>query len=534
MTRLELARLIMDPWWFILRLRIVTKTGRLVTFKDIGLFPEQEQTLRALIDGGDVLVEKSRQMGITTIVVAFCLWKVITARSSYNVLMVMHEHTSTLRFAQQLRVHIKHLPPSIRPVILVDNSSEITLKVGNHISMIRFTMAGGRSGAKGFTFRLIALSEAAHYPMGSSAHRKADPEAEGVDKEFYTSARSTLPTRDVDPEARLVIESTPGPPYGLYHDLVKATQQGGTEVDAAWTFLFFPWYKFPQYRREVPEGFEVTSEEQELLGTHPEMTMENIAFRRHKLDVEGYSLRKFRKDFPTTWSEPFLVSGGVWFDAEVINALSLRLPPGPPTGLRVYQPPRHGAMYFHGYDASGGTQNDSGVLTVLNKAAEQCLVWSSDHHQPRQQAEMIKDIWLQYPGIVLVECGNKYGNAVVERLIELGVTVYVDQYGDRFTTTKSTKATLMDYARHEVNEQLVDIEDPPTVMELGKFREFPDGTLAAEAGFHDDHVMSLAFALWCGRRHFPADRWRENTADGTVAERVAVLRKRGIRFGRRR
>lgn len=501
-----LAERMRDPVWLAGRLTIVTKNGE--TRRLEPRFAEQRVCGEAFRRSHNILVEKPRQIGSTTEWVALFTALMISqglAGRSYNVLAVMHEYASVARFTQQVRNHIAFLPDELRPTIVFENTKEVAFRIGRVESYFKTTMAGGRGQGRSRTFQGVLLSEAGLYPRGSSAQGGR----QGVDEEVYAAITSTMPTPEVEPWVRLVIESTCGPPTGLYYNLVKRAQD--PKVAREWAFLFFPWYRFEQYRRPVDlEAEPLTADEAALLARTPGMTPENIGFRRYLIQSKSYSERMFRQEYPTTWDEPFLLTTSMWFNLERIAEHAAKLDQSlqRPEGLRRFHGFEAGHMYYIGVDASGGTGGDYATIVVVRDDAVVVAVWGANVLAPRAQGDMLARLSVEYGNAIAnVEVGNVWGRAVWKRARDLGVPLWFDEQGREFVTDPRTKAAVMDWMRHLVDRKFITLNDAVLVDECSHIREQTDGTIRADQGHHDDHVMGCALALWAARATITA-RWQ--------------------------
>lgn len=523
----EWHRNIHDPMWFVPRLNIRTKDGQRRSIHP--LFPEQVECIKAFQQYNNILVEKPRQIGSTTIWVALFFHRMLTCGSEYDVLAVMHEYSAVSRFTRQVRQHIKMLPRELRPTVLRAGDKEVRIRVGKNESSFCTTMAGGRGQGRGNTFRGGLLSEAGRYPRGSSAQGGNT----GIDEEAYGSFDSTMPTPDVDPLVSQVIESTCGPPAGLFYNLVRSSQErdevaeaiqrvddAALGTDHEWKFMFFPWFKFPQYRSEWKKGWKLDADEAELMRKFaPQgMTLENLAFRRYKLITKRVSPRVFRTEYPVTWDEPFKLVGTMWFNLTIVADMirKTKKTDNPLTGLRRYV--AFDAQYGHwiGVDASGGTLGDNFVAAVLRDDGKICAVMSSNELTPTEQGEAVARLSSEFGGCVAnVEVGNVWGRAVWNTCQGLGVPLWTTDEGDDFVTDKSTKAVIMDWARVMVERGLITGNDLVFLAELEHVREQPGGKIGADVGYHDDHVVAVALALWAGRAAMTA-RWRKAARSSKV------------------
>lgn len=498
-----------DPGWFVRRLFITTKQGELRQLHP--LFDEQVQCVDAFRGHNLILAEKPRQVGSTTVWVALFFWRMLTARSSYDVLAVMHEYASVARFTMQFRQHVHMLPRALRPNVVLDNTKEIRIRVAGAESSFRTTMAGGRGQGRSFSYRGVLFSEAGLYPRGSSA-RGVGGDVEGLDEAVYAAIAATMPPPHLDPLVRVVVESTVDAAGGLFYKLVHRA----VKPDSGWAFLFFPWYKFAQYTMVPPPTFKPTPEEKGLL-TIPGMTLGNIMWRRYMLEVKGYGLRRFRKEFPTTWDEPFLLAAGMWFDiAKIRRKLDAQTTPMASEGYRRIIPYDPGRPHFLGVDTSGGTGGDSAVITVVRDDCKVVAVWSSNLTPAREQAEMVSRMSAEHGGAqALIESGNVHGHAVIARAMDLGVPLWLDDQGKDFVATSRANASLMDWMKYLLDGDMLDVADTMTLEECMHVREQRGGKIEADQGYHDDHVDGLALALWCARATI-ISRWAKKDESGTL------------------
>lgn len=461
----------------------------------MNLHDEQSDLLAALIAYNQVCVLKPRQIGSTTIVLAYLLWRAITDGVAFDVLSVAHEHRAVGRCNRQLRQFILRMPEVLRPKILVDNSSELTICPSPGVECsLRQTMAGGRDQGRSYSYRGGHLTEVGYYPRGSAALAGS-----AIDEDVFASVTQTMPEPQDDPGMRLVIESTANGPVGLFHKTVRTA----IESDE-WKFLFFPWFKFRKYARRVPAGFELMPEEQELLRLHAHegMSLENIAYRRFRVHDQGIGPTRFRKEYPSTWMEPFLVSGGMWFNPEILNALLAKVPKrwrDRPDGDRTFIPYDARFRHYIGVDTSGGVGRDNAVIQVIRDDFAQAHVFSSNTMGSIPLAEKCARISIAYGRAPVLCERNNHGKAFLDRAETLGVNLWKDKNRNDWWTDERTKAMVYDWCRALINQGHATLSDEVTLRECLQIREQPTGAIEADEGFHDDHPMALCLALWNGR-----------------------------------
>ena len=108
-----LDEILIDPVAFVRRLTIKDKNGKLVRFGDV-ITSEQIELIRALQQHKRIIVVKARQMGISTVVRAFCFWQALTSRDSVNTAVVSNKERSALNLLDIDRRFYNKLPKSLQ------------------------------------------------------------------------------------------------------------------------------------------------------------------------------------------------------------------------------------------------------------------------------------------------------------------------------------------------------------------------------------------------------------------------------------
>ena len=503
----------MDPHnceWFVKRLGIIDQYGIRNTLHD--LRPEQLEFVDAFQKYQRICVLKPRQIGMTTIVTACLFWKAYTSNEPIGTLAITHEAEACGRINMMLKNFHRTLPPQLRCTLLKDNMKGI--QFGHNEAMFRQLMAGGRSQARAFTFQNLHCTEMGLWPKGSSAR-----EGNSVDEDVWASALATIHQSD---NTHVIIESTADGPSGVFYKMVKTSRESHL-----WKFLFFPWHMFEEYQTDVPPNWEMTEYEKELkeLG----LTERQIAWRRMKIYDEGYGLLRFRREYPMNWEEPFLLSGGMWFDTEKLNHIINRIPAArmnDESDLVIYEPHKPQYKYFIGGDAAGGTERDWSVWQVLRDDLTQVAVYRSKKVKPRQFAEAGAKLSAKYGRCPVLCESNSYGKTVIKRMTELGTRLWKDSKGKDWWTqggkAGQSKKMMYDYGAHLVNDGYIAFNDPVTVNELLHVREQANGNIEADMGNHDDHADALMLACWNARRQYSGRE--QQTETNTHRQRMKRLR----------
>jgi len=127
----------------------------LVKFKT---FPFQDDCLQAFQDHRYIIVNKSRQLGLSTSAAAYALWLAIFRREK-NVLVVATKLPTAQNFVKKVRTMLKSLPPwLVMPSLVEDNKASLSFSNGSTIKAVPCSEDAGRSEA----LSLLIVDEAAH------------------------------------------------------------------------------------------------------------------------------------------------------------------------------------------------------------------------------------------------------------------------------------------------------------------------------------------------------------------------------------
>lgn len=233
------------------------------------------------------IILKGRQQGASTYVGGRFVWKV-THQKGVRAFILTHEGESTNALFEMTERFYNHLPVFVKPSAGAANAKELLFDQLD--SGYKIGTAGNKAVGRGQTIQFFHGSEVAFW-LNASEHTKgimqAIPDADGTE---------------------VVLESTANGVGNFFHEQWKLAEKGISEFIA----IFVPWYWQREYKKEVPEDFVVTPEE-ELLKDYYSLTNEQIYWRRVKiaeLTVDGADGEKaFKQEYPMNAAEAFQVSG---------------------------------------------------------------------------------------------------------------------------------------------------------------------------------------------------------------------------------
>ena len=487
---LDVAKKLCDPFWYIPRMKIVDKQGRRRPIRN--LHPAQKLILNAMVENRNVCVLKARQVGASTIVAAFFSWLAMIQDEKYGVFTLTDSGDTVTSMNDMYRRFLEFTPERWAPDLVVNNSKG--LEIGHNSSVLRQKMAGGKGQGRSFTYQGLHCTEMGFWPRSSSALAgKTD-----TDRKTWQAALASLAQ---GPTTRIVCESTAAGPGGIFHDTVRLAQRSDE-----WSFIFYPWFLQGEYQRDVPPYWERT-EDEHMLAIRYGLTDRQLAWRRYKIIDEQYGLQGFLQEFPETPEDPFLVSGGMWFNTLSLSMRKKDLKISTAEAKSEYvefEPYRPQFRYFMGVDTAGGTEGDYAAFQVLRDDMVQVARWSSNTRSPREQADQAAMVGMKYGKCPILCEDNKFGKTVLHLLEnDNGYgNLWLSDRGKWWHTDRTNKRMVYTELRDAVDNGHLEIRDPLTLEELFYIREQDDGDIRADGTGHDDLTDALAFASWCGRNNF--------------------------------
>lgn len=490
MTKFD--RIFADSKEFIPRLRFEDADANLRYFNTP--YSEQVSLIEALDDPvvKTVVVLKPRQIGITTANCAHTFWATYVANKPLRTIVVADHNKTTKSIFKKFCTYYNHLPKVLKdsnPFRM--NQNEKTLMSERTDAMIDHMTARGDTHGRGWTYQRFVAEELAFWPH---------PE------EVWAGIRSTLHGGD---DSKIIVVSTPNGPGNFYHERVLAAQAAERNGDPSTKFIFSRWSDHSTYRADPPQGWEPTEEEYQLSRQFG-LDMAQLYWRHEMIyGVEGMGERRFRREFPLTIEDGFLVLAGSWFDSDYLNDVLNELPPAINGERRIYKEPEFGVDYVIGCDPSWCTGGDYAVACVMSEYGEQVAVLSVNQGGEDRFGEMVADLSAYYHK-ARVLCESNTGGAgrvVIKKLSQYGIPLWKDQKGQDWTTHRGNKELAYSFARQLVNADSLCLADHATIQELMHVREVK-GRIEGQDGYHDDHSDSFILACWA-LRYCPAFSGRE-------------------------
>lgn len=441
-----------------------------------------------------IIILKARQAGLSTAVGGY-LYHQVSQRKARKALVVTHHADSTRAlFDLTKRLH-DNCPESLKPSTKYSSRRELSFDILDSSYIV--ATAGGDSIARGETISHLHASELAFWPQSNA-------------KENWNGLLQAVPN---SPGTAVFVESTANGISGIFADLWKGAMDGTNGFRP----VFIPWFATPEYREKVPDNYERTPDEEDLVAKYG-LDNEQLMFRRRKVAQNGLDL--WKQEYPAEPDEAFLTTGRPVFNPEQLTRMVgetkdtlatlalegdewLHNPRGELLQFIKHDPKE---TYYIGADVAMGVRGgDYSVAQVLDGDRRQVAVWRG-HVHPDYFADILLALGKYYNTAKIIVENNSHGILTCTRLGKdyayenLYMTTEVDKITEKetqtfgFRTTVKTKPLIIDQLRAIMREDKLEINDKTTLREMLSYIVTESGAMEAERGCYDDCVMSLALA----------------------------------------
>ena len=487
-------------------LKIRTKEGEISSLK---LNPAQEILHTAVNKQIEtegkirVIILKARQQGLSTYTGGY-LYFSVSQKPACKALVVTHHADSTRALFDMTKRYHENCPDILKPHTKYSSRKEISFDILDSSFVV--ATAGGNSIARGETLTHVHASELAFWSKNSSLDNwngltQAVPSAKGT---------------------AIFVESTANGVSGIFYDLWRGAMDGSN----GYVPVFIPWFINPEYRENVPDSFERSPEEEDLV-TQYTLDNEQLMFRRRKIAQNGLDL--FRQEYPSEPEEAFLTTGRPVFNPEQLQKclnetkdIKERLALEGSEWLNnlrgelmTYHPHDPGEQYVIGADVAMGVRGgDYSVAQVLDSKKRQVAIWRG-HVHPDYFSKVLYALGEYYNEAFICVENNSHGILTCTRLAKdlhypnFYTEVVHDKLTDRetvklgFTTTTKTKPLIIDQLRAAMRKEEIELNDKTTIREMMTYIVTESGAMQADGGgCYDDCVMALALAS-----HVHEDSW---------------------------
>ena len=424
------------------------------------LWDEQQVALETLASNDLVVILKARQVGLTWLVLAYFLWRMLF-RPQATILLFSRRDTEAIHLLDdRMKGMYRHLPDWLKvgQEVVEDNAHEWQLSNGS-------------------VARAFPTSAGDSYAATAALVDEAD-----LVTDLNRLMRAVKPTIDAGGQMVLLSRSDKGKPASTFKAIYRAAKKGQNE----WAHLFLPWFARPDrdedwYERQKADVWSRRGALDDLHEQYP------------ATDVEALAPGTRDKRLPSEWLERcYEEAQPLLLDDIAESGITV-------AQLEVYERPRSGATYLIGADpAEGHPTSDDSALEVINAHTGREVAALADKLPPSLFAAVIAHVARVYNGASVLIERNNHGHAVLLWMLENTPDVeLLDGLDGRpgWLTSALSKVKMFDTVAEMLRYGEARVAAFETYLQLSSI---DIKTLSAPPGELDDRAIAFALAQ-CAR-----------------------------------
>ena len=458
----EIVKCGRDPLYFMKRYaKVRTQKHGVVPFKT---WPFQDDCVRDFMKNRLNIVNKARQLGLSTVTAVYALWLALFQKDR-SILVIATKLPTAINFIKKVKVALQNLPPwLVLPKIKTENKSQLAFSNGSEITAITTSVDAGRSEA----LSLLIVDEAAWI-------RNFD--------DIWTGLYPTLS----DGAGCAILMSTPNGVGGQFYKLCSEAKSGHNDFN----YIELKWDVRPDHDQEW--------------------------FAR---ETRGFGRKRIAQEHMCD----FLSSGDTFLQADDLEWLRSqqrdpveRLPilgDGSPRDVWVWYRPVPGKQYIISSDVARGDAGEKGdysTFHVFDPAECKVAAEFMGRIPPDKLADALDSYGKMYNNALLAPELNTFGHHTCTRLRDhhrYPRLYYKNAVGNAFEyrpnndteppgfmTTPATRPVILTKLEELVRNRVLQVHSKRLYDEMHAF--IWNGTKAqASKDSHDDLIMSLAIGAW--------------------------------------
>ena len=444
-----------DPAYFINNYcRISHPMHGLIPFKT---YPYQTELLNDFNDYRFTVILKARQLGISTITAAYCVWFMLFHKEK-NILVIATKFSTAGNLVKKVKNIMRNLPPWMQVAkVSVDNRTSFELSNGSTIKAASTSGDAGRSEA----LSLLVIDEAAHI--------------DGLD-ELWTGLYPTLSTG-----GRCIALSTPNGVGNWFHK----TYAGAELSDNDFHPVILPWDIHPERDQ-----------------TWFDKETKNMSRRQIAQELEC--------NFNTSGDTVIHPDDLTWVN-DCCKEPVYRV--GFDRNFWIWEKFQDDSTYLMVADVARGDGTDFSVFHIIKLETMEVVAEYQGKPTLDMYAKILFDAGHEFGKCLLVVENNGIGISIIEKLIDLdypnlyysikATHEYVDaihgEHNQRavpgFTTSTKTRPLVVAKLEEFVRNKMIFCYSSRLFHELKTFI-WNNGKPQAMRSYNDDLVMSLAIACF--------------------------------------
>jgi hypothetical protein len=455
----EYIKCAMDPVHFFRKYCYITHPvkGRVL----FHLYPFQEDTLKDFRAHRFSIVNKSRQLGISTLVAGYALWTMLFNKDK-TVLCIATKQETAKGMVEKVQFMYNNLPAWLRGNQKPISDNKLSLKLANN-SQIVATSAASDAG-RSYAVSLLLIDEAAFI--------------EGIDK-IYTSIKPTIATG-----GGIIALSSPNGIGNWFHKMYTEAQIGKND------------FKAIELKWDLHPDRDAAWEERERANMSPrefaqEYDCDFLGSGNSVIEPDNLSF--YEQTFIQEPVERRFMGGDFW----------------------IWNYPDYSRNYIISADVARGDGSDYSTFHVIDvESCEQVAEYKSQIGT-REFGHMLVSVATEYNNALLVPENANIGWDVINTIIEKGYqNLYYSPraYGEMnidkwmakmdseqtvpgFTNSQKTRPLVISKMESYIRDRHFIFHSKRLLEELRVFI-WQHGKAQAQNGYNDDLVMALGIGLF--------------------------------------
>jgi len=425
------------------------------------LYPFQETVLKEINDNRFSIINKSRQLGISTLTAGISLHKMLFNKDK-TVLCIATKQETAKGMVEKVQFMYNNLPSWFRGNQKPISDNKLSLKLANG-SQIVATSAASDAG-RSYAVSLLIVDEAAFI--------------EGIDK-IYTSIKPTIATG-----GGIIALSSPNGVGNWFHKMYTEAEIGRNDFKA----IKLPWDLHPD-RDEAWEQRERSN-----------MSPREFA-QEYNCDFLGSGNSVVEPDILSFYEETYI--------QDPIERRFMG------NDFWIWQYPDYTKQYVVCADVARGDGADYSAFHVIDATSCEQVAEYKSQIDTRTYGNMLVSVATEYNNALLVVENANVGWDVINTILEKGyqnlyysprsygelnidkwmVKMESDQKVPGFTTSIKTRPLVISKMESYIRERQFTFHSKRLLEELRVFI-WQNGKAQAQNGYNDDLVMSLGIGLF--------------------------------------
>jgi hypothetical protein len=425
------------------------------------LFPFQEKVLNLFQNKEYLIINKSRQLGISTLSSAYALW-IMLFQKDKNILVIATKQETAKNMVTKIRFAYDQLPSWLKIKAVEDNRLSLRLANGSQVKAVAASSDAGRSEA----VSLLLLDEAAFIDNIST---------------IFTAAQQTLATG-----GQCFAISTPNGTGNWFHK----TYANAQIQENKFIPISLPWTVHPERSQTWRD------EQDKTLGPRE-------------------AAQECDCNFSTSGATVLEPETLAWYEATCIQEPVEKR--GIDGNLWIWEQPDYSRIYAVVADVARGDGQDHSAFHIIDVELAKQVGEYKGQLGTRDYGNMLVGIATEYNDALLVIENASIGWDVVQTAIDRGyknlyyspksdgaltdAEAYANKYSDGnnmvpgFTMSQRTRPLVVAKMKSYMQEQSCIVQSKRLMEELRTFI-WKNGRPQAQDGYNDDLVMSWGTALF--------------------------------------